>query len=469
MAARENQGMQAALIVLVVLCILLFVTTFMFYSRWDEEVRKIAENDKTARDANAQAAEYLEELKAVKTHLGVPPTDPLKIIEEQKKKDFEQMSPGMADDQQNYRSLAKQLHTTLAQRTADIIAAQEREKKLGDKIKTDETAKVTEVKNYKTNFDQTADEYTKERKKLTEDVEKAASSKTDVADKLAAARKQSDGALAAAKADLEKVQAELKKVKETNQRMAEKERQTEEDYEVADGRVRWVSQAEQTVWLDKGSADGLHQLTTFKVIDQNEPNPASAPTKGTIEVTRITGGHAAEARIVSDDPVNPILPGDVVFSTAWQPGRPEHFALIDFMDVDGDRRSDRELIKRLITVAGGIIDAEVTDEGKLVGNVRVGTKYLIRGDQPTEKNLSPELINSRNRILKDAEDQGVKLMPLDRFLDYVGYTIEQKTVALDGSASPADFKAKLPDVPRKSVGKTIDFAPQRPKPKNTQY
>jgi hypothetical protein len=60
-------------------------------------------------------------------------------------------------------------------------------------------------------------------------------------------------------------------------------------------------------------------------------------------------------------------------------------------------------------------------------------------------------------------------MPLERFLDYVGYTVEQKTVALDGSASPGDFKAKLPDVPRKSIGKTIDFAPKRPEPKPSRY
>jgi hypothetical protein len=252
-------------------------------------------------------------------------------------------------------------------------------------------------------------------------------------------------------------------------RMTEEKRQEEIDVEVADGRVRWVNQGEQLVWLDRGSADGLRQQVSFKVVDRDEPNPATAPTKATIEVIRVTDNKSAEARIVSDDPANPIMPGDILFSTAWQPGRIEHFALAGFMDINDDQISDRELIKQLIVNSGGVIDAEVLDNGKWVGEMEVGTKYLIMGDRPTDKDLTPEMQKSYTRAIENARKLGIKQMPVATFLDYIGYEPQQKTVALDGDARPEDFKARLPEVPRKSIGKTIDYTPIRPKPKVTRY
>lgn len=469
MAARENQGLHIALIVFVVLTIILAVTTFMFFSRWDEELAKQADFENKAKTASTQADEYLTELKEVKAILGVTAADTLKTINEMKQKDFEQWSPGTPEDKQNYHDLAKQLFITLSAKQADIIAAQEREKKLADKIRADEATKVAEVGSYKKTVDERSADYNVERSKLNEQVSSAATAKTEAQQSFDARRKEFDAESAKAKAEIAELQKMLEIRDRTIARMAEEREREEKTYEVADGRVRWVSQGEQLVWLDRGSADGLRQQVAFNVIDRDEPNAASATPKGTLEVIRVTDAHAAEARILSDDPRNPILPGDLVFSAAWQPGRTEHFALTDFMDIDGDGISDRELIKHLITVNGGTIDAEVTDAGEWSGEMQVGTKFLIMGERPTDKNLNADVQKNRNRMIDAAKRLGVKQLSVDKFLDYIGYETRQRTVALDRNAQGSDFKAKLPEVPRKSIGKTIDFAPIRPKSKATPY
>jgi hypothetical protein len=122
------------------------------------------------------------------------------------------------------------------------------------------------------------------------------------------------------------------------------------------------------------------------------------------------------------------------------------------MDLNGDGESDRDTVKRLITMNGGVIDAELTDDGKIIGEMQVTTKYLIMGDRPTEKNMTADMQKSLPRMIEMARKLGIKQLSIPKFLDYVGYKAEQRTVALDKNARPSDFRKKLGEVPRKSIG-----------------
>ncbi len=59
MAARENQGLQIALIVFVMLTIILIVTTFLFFQNYREEQTK----NKTLDEASRKAATDREAAK----------------------------------------------------------------------------------------------------------------------------------------------------------------------------------------------------------------------------------------------------------------------------------------------------------------------------------------------------------------------------------------------------------------------
>lgn len=469
MAARENQGLQIALIIFVVLTIALAVSTFMFFSKFDEERNKIAEYEKKANEANRLANDYQTELKEVKAILGVAPGDKLEAVKETKKKDFDALAPGMGEDKQNYRALATQIYKTLKEAEANLIAAQEREKKLNDKIKEDEKTKVEVVSTYKQSTEERKTDYDGERDKLMKAVAAADEAKQDALKKLEAQKKAFDQDKAELATEIKNRDDTISKLSKVIDKQKQVILEGEKELEVADGTIRWVNQGEQLAWIDKGSADGLRQQVSFKVIDRDEPNPATAPTKGTVEVVKIVDSHSAEARIITDNPTDPIMPGDRLFSTSWQPGRIEHFAVAGFMDVDGDKLSDRDLVKQLIQVNRGVLDAELTDNGDLVGELTPSTKYLVIGEKPTDKDIKGDILKNWSRMITNAETLGVRIIPLSRFLDYVGYASQQRTVALDRNANPNSFKPRQPDVPRKSIGKTIDYAPIRPKPTKSLY
>src|SRR5206468_3589557 len=102
---------------------------------------------------------------------------------------------------------------------------------------------------------------------------------------------------------------------------------------------------------------------------------------------------------------NPIMPGDQIFSPTWEPGRAEHFALTGFMDIDNDGGSDRQRIRDLIALNGGVIDAESDDEGKKTGSMSINTKYLVLGDPPKASDLNEKesgRIDAYSSMLREA-------------------------------------------------------------------
>ena len=119
-----------------------------------------------------------------------------------------------------------------------------------------------------------------------------------------------------------------------------------ESFEVADGRISWVNQ-NGTVWINLGTADSLRRQVTFSVFDADLHDAAKSKKKGSIEVTRLLSDHMAEARITNDDPTNPILTGDNIYSQIWHRGKKLHFALTGVIDVDGDGQSDLQLGSRV--------------------------------------------------------------------------------------------------------------------------
>jgi hypothetical protein len=121
------------------------------------------------------------------------------------------------------------------------------------------------------------------------------------------------------------------------------------------------------------------------------------------------------------------------------------------MDMNDDHESDRARLKNLITSNNGVIDAEVTDDGKRIGELSINTNYLISGEKPTDKHASPEFLKAYSEILAEAEGLGVRRISMHDFLNNIGYEPMAESVVMDSSADSGDFKAKPPGgVVRKS-------------------
>jgi hypothetical protein len=221
-----------------------------------------------------------------------------------------------------------------------------------------------------------------------------------------------------------------------------------------DATIIWINQKQRLVWIDRGFDDGLGRQMSFAVYSQNQASlfnqkqqmrkegtgmekVKKLSSKGRIEVVRITGPHQAECRILEDKTADPILPGDWIHSPAWSPGQRLHFALVGFMDIDGDQQSDRETIKHIITMNGGVIDTEIMDTGERdEGKMSVNTRYVVTGDASEKGNLKIKNITqyqtTRTAFFNEVDLYGVEKISVQQLLDMMGWKPEEKTVGLGG-------------------------------------
>ncbi|MEX0726725.1 MAG: hypothetical protein WEB58_11820 [Planctomycetaceae bacterium] len=213
---------------------------------------------------------------------------------------------------------------------------------------------------------------------------------------------------------------------------------TADNFEMEDGEIRWVDNINSTVWISLGTADNLPEQTTFSVYSKSHRGVGRGKEDliASIEVIRVTGPHTAQARILEDDIYRPITPGDVVYTPLWSPGRRPKFSLVGSFDLDGDGRSDRENLHDIIAATGAEIDNEIDDQGNRTGDgVTIDTKFLIKGQMPDpsatpdpkEQAVALRVLKEYKNIQKEARENGVRLVPMNDFLDYIGYKPQQRS------------------------------------------
>ena len=219
-----------------------------------------------------------------------------------------------------------------------------------------------------------------------------------------------------------------------------------DSFEVPDGKIVNVSSGNRLVWVNIGSGAHLRTQTTFSVYDQGSGKKLGGKDardiKGKIEIVQVTDKDRSVARILSEDANRPISENDLIYSPIWQQGRPQHFAFVGHIDLNGDPKddeNDRLILHSLLENAGARIDVEIDDVGKCVpedGKIDVGTHFLVigrRDDVLLYKNdaAKKEEINAIEReitaLSQEAERNGVRTIKLDDFLGYIGYEAQNRS------------------------------------------
>ncbi|RPI89970.1 MAG: hypothetical protein EHM42_02125 [Planctomycetaceae bacterium] len=240
----------------------------------------------------------------------------------------------------------------------------------------------------------------------------------------------------------------------------------QQSFEIPDGQIVKVDAVTRKVWIDKGSNDGLRPRTTFSVYNKDHSGVgrgaaagAKGPedVKGSIEITRVED-RLSEARIVDEDLQRPMTPGDPIFSPIWSAGRGEAFSFVGVADLDGDGKSDIDLINELVANAGATIDNLVDEKGRLFINgtlsegvdprVTERTKFLVKGKIPdlsTARDIEQQNeIQRMNELMssleKQAYERGVRVISLSDFLSFVGYK-PQKRLFVPGGDVPYNLRA----------------------------
>ena len=238
---------------------------------------------------------------------------------------------------------------------------------------------------------------------------------------------------------------------------------TAQKFEIPSGEVRWVDQRTGTAWINLGRADSLQRQLTFGVYPADITDMTTGGKKAAIEVTQVLGDHLAEAHVFDDKLVDPIMPGDKIYTPVWLPGEKRHFALAGFLDPNGEGKSDVQAVKDIITINGGVVDCYLDDKGKKVGDMTVNTRYLVLGEAPTEK--SQTAIAGLTKMLTEAERLGVQKIQLNDLLQRMGWKNRTPIVRYGRGANPKDFAAKPePDQHRTSGGHVSDVFQKRNPP-----
>ena len=468
MAARENQGLQIALIVCAMLMIGLGVYAFILFNNSKDEALRTAAAVKDAKTSNDMLLKKEEEINQLKLMLGYGPRDEVATVQASYKKDLETYAATMRESEQNYRNIVSQLATERQKQSELLVDAEARNEQMQSDFNTKEKANLAEIEQYKAGLKQAKDDLEQERTNFTADRDKLKTKNAELVRQSDDRRKKFEDDTAKSVKDLGATEDALRKSLADQEKLRDKLVAEEISTEQTDGKVTWVNQGARLVWLNLGSEDGLRRQISFTVIASDEINPVKAEKKGTIEVVRILDGHLAEARIMDDDPSKPIMPGDQLFSAAWQPGHAEHFALVGLMDLDKDGVSDLDKIRNLITVNGGIVDAELKDDGTRVGKMTVDTHYLVQGAQPTEKSKkSNEYFKNYSAMIDELKLLPMKKISLEDLISYLGYKDRERTVPLGSEAKPSDFRPRPPDeVPRRSVNESFKNRRNTPSGKN---
>ncbi|MEM7311804.1 MAG: hypothetical protein AAF497_01505 [Planctomycetota bacterium] len=456
MAKREGQGLQIALILLVMLTVILCIATYFFWSQSEKlgkEVASVKESLSSAQGAQTRAA---EEINSLKQFLGYDPGEQMETIENAHKDDMLLFGQSVAEGDRNYRDLPKQLVKVVQERNQQISDMLANESKLKNDINTLKTQMNDKLTEAESGHDKAGTDLQKQRAEFEKQLDSLKSKVAQVEKKFAESRsklkRQNDdlsSKLATATENLTRLQDAKK---QTDEKLARLQVTT---FEQPDGKITYVNQSSRFVYLNIGRDDALSRQATFSVYDVDENNLARSEPKGSIEVTRLLGAHTAEARILNDTVIDPIISGDLIYSPIWQKGQPVRFALAGFLDVDRDGSHDKELIQNLIALNGGIVDAQVDNEGNRTGKLSIETRYVVVGKRPNATSDEAK-IREFTKIRKEAESYGATEISLSRFLNDMGYQGVGRTVALGENARESDFRTK------RSPKGTGRFRPRRP-------
>lgn len=103
---------------------------------------------------------------------------------------------------------------------------------------------------------------------------------------------------------------------------------------------------------------------------------------------------------------------------------------------NGDGKSDISLIRKLISINGGVIDAELDIQGILTGRLSPKTQYLCLGRLPVEKDTPPDVLRKYDVFTERAHGLGVQVIELD------GLLRSEKPASRKGGPSP--FRDRQP-------------------------
>ena len=218
-----------------------------------------------------------------------------------------------------------------------------------------------------------------------------------------------------------------------------------------DGLITFVNYDRREIHTNVTRSMGARPQMKFTIFDSHSAGIPTDKPKGTIELISV-GDRESIARIVKTyNSIDPMRVGDFVYSPAWSANDPMRFALIGKIDINRDGRDDRADLKRMIEAAGGIVDYDLPppDAGRETGKLSGSDAwYVVDERMPFREvyaktnvtsNENAEFLKKQTDAVREARQNGVRPMPIERLLPYLGYDFGG---AIRGRAEAVDVQAQ---------------------------
>lgn len=418
-----------ALIVFFLITVSLGVTLYVFYQKNAETLMHLQTLSDQLAVKNGELAVKQYELEEFKK----------KIDGEDASKDVQQMVDDHADvmkkyaenftkSNQSYSSILAYLYNQMQVQNFTLDANQQDfldMQAFNENRSKYNAIALDSVKKHAAVFAEDKNVYAKALAEIEADLNKQ---KTDLDKLVKAAETSSDSAIKKINNDLAKTNENIKvqmasniKVRQqlakNNTRVAEK----------PNGQIQFISAAQGKATINLGSADNLPLSASFSVYSRSETDMKNGKKKGSIQVAQITGLHSAECVVTSDNPSDPIVPGDKIYSPVIGD---RHFAIAGFIDMDNNGINDVEQLVKLLEANGAIIDG-YQNEDKQVRRLEETTDFLVIGKRPDESAREEERMTFTN-FTKAAYEFNTPQISLENLLQEMGFNSNRTSVIQGG-------------------------------------
>lgn len=478
MASRDNQGLQAMLILAVMVIVLLAIMTYFFYRSSDENSKLAAERQAKLTVSEDGLRKATFDLNAMTTMISGDASGLADIpidgdAAKKAKAEYDKLMTDFGG------GLGEPSNRTFSKLLAHLISELQNKNKVGAERTAGEnllmqknnelkTTTDAEVQKFKEAQLQTAQDLAQRTTEFAQGLQAKDANAEVLQASVAKAQKDADDAKAEAEKSVQDMQKRVAELEALNRKLLaelENSRTNQTVFRNAAAQITWVNQRSGSVWINVGSDDGLQRQTTFSVYDKDVSGIEGNKAKATIEVTKVEP-QRAEARITLDYVGAPIVPGDIIYSAAWRPGRKLAFAFAGILDVDGNAKADRgeaEVVRNLVTNNGGEVHAVAADDGTVTGQVRADTRYVVLGLEPSDTAQQA----AYRTIREQGKQLGIQEITLDEFLSLTGYQGQVRTIQLGPGSDSEDFKIKTkppahpPTFDKDSPPKPL-FRPRKP-------
>ncbi len=418
-----------ALIVFFLITVALGVTLYVFYQMNAETLMHLQELSDQQAIKNGELMVKQNELEEFKKKIdGEDTKKTVQELVEDHASVMKKYAENFTKSNQSYSSILAYLFNQMQvqnftldanqQDTLDLTAFNENRTKYN-------SIAMDSVKKHAAIFTEDKNIYAKALAEIEADLNKQ---KNDLDKLVKAAGVSSDTVIKKLNSDLAKTNEDIKvqmgknikarqQLAKNNSRVAEK----------PNGSIQFISAAQGKATIDLGSADNIPLSATFTVYSRSETDMKNGKKKGSIQVAQITGLHSADCVVTSDNPSDPILPGDKIYSPVFGD---RHFAIAGFIDMDNNGINDVEQLVKLLEANGGVVDG-YQNEDKQVRRLEETTDFLIIGKRPDEGAREEERMTFTN-FTKAAYEFNTPQISLDQLLQTMGINPESSAVIQGG-------------------------------------